>query len=89
MQILCKASNDASDACCGICGQRFVISWERTSRAAQTDTLRHIQQALRDHHVDSNSPGAHPQEPFHVPDCPIPRKYSRAALLGGIASHSA
>src|SRR5579863_6872888 len=32
MQVLCKSSNEQPDTCCSVCGQGFVLFWERPTK---------------------------------------------------------
>jgi len=69
MQVLCKASNTASDVRCNVCGQGFLVYWTRSS--------------LREHHRQSDAPHAHPRMGFHLPEWHGEPQFSAAALIGG------
>lgn len=83
MQVLCKPSNGVSDVLCPICGQGFLLYWERFSRAEQDDNRPEIQQALCLHHAQPAAHGAHPEAPFNIPDWSGQPKFSAAAILSG------
>jgi hypothetical protein len=83
MQVLCKFSDNSPDVQCPVCGQGFLLYWERSSRDQQEDTRQSIQQALRDHHVDNTATEAHPGPAFNIPSWSGSPKFSAAALLGG------
>jgi len=83
MQVLCKLSDSSSDVHCPICGQGFLLYWERSSRTQQEATRHSIQQALQDHHLDSTDTGAHPEAAFNIPNWSGSPQFSAAALLGG------
>jgi hypothetical protein len=83
MQVLCKQSNSSPDVQCPVCGQGFLLYWERSSRAQQEATRHSIQQALCDQHLEPNDTGAHPEGAFNIPNWSGSPKFSAAALLGG------
>lgn len=82
MQVLCKASNNASDIRCNICGQGFLVYWTRTSTTEQNFARDGIMHALRGHHKDVDSADAHPTSGFNVPEWGGEAHASAAALLG-------
>lgn len=83
MQVLCKFSDNSPDVQCPVCGQGFLLYWERSSRDQQEDTRQSIQQALRDHHADNTAMEAHPGPAFNIPSWSGSPRFSAAALLGG------
>ena len=83
MQVLCKASNTASDIRCSICGQGFLVYFTRTSPQERDQRRSEIQLALREHHLTSNHLSAHPLEAFNLPAWSGAPQFSAAALLGG------
>jgi hypothetical protein len=54
--------------------------WERQSTTERADTLREIQQTLRNHHRNYPGPQAHPAGGFLVPE------WSGTITLPGVAS---
>jgi len=82
MQVLCKSTNGNAEARCCVCGQGFVLFWERQSRAERAETLQEIQKVLRGHHRSQAGPEVHPQNGFLVPQWDGPVAYSGAAILG-------
>jgi hypothetical protein len=82
MQVLCKASNSASDIRCNICGQGFLLYWTRTSPAERSSARDEIMQALRRHHANTDFAEAHPTSGFNVPEWGGEARASAAALLG-------
>lgn len=83
MQVLCKLSDNSPDVQCPVCGQGFLLYWERSSRTQQEATRHSIQQTLRDHHADNTTAEAHPEAAFNIPNWSGSPKFSAAALLGG------
>ncbi len=83
MQVLCKASNTASDVRCTVCGQGFLVYFTRTSPQERAQRREEILQALSDHHVASNDPSVHPTHGFNLPEWSGAPRHSAAALLGG------
>ena len=86
MQVLCKASNSASDIRCNVCGQGFLVYWTRTSNTERSFARDGIMQALRGHHKDVDSADAHPTSGFNVPEWGGEAHASAAALLGNASS---
>lgn len=82
MQVLCKSTNGNSEVQCCVCGQGFVLFWERQSKAERAEALKDIQKTLRGHHERQAGPEAHPQSGFLVPEWNGPVAYSGAAILG-------
>ena len=83
MQVLCKASNTASDIRCSICGQGFLVYFTRTSAQERDQRRSEVQKALREHHLTSNHLSAHPAQAFNLPAWSGAPEFSAAALLGG------
>jgi len=83
MQVLCKMSMTASDVRCNVCGQGFVVYWERHSLAEQEEARALVQKQLANHHRMTDDNGAHPPQSFNVPEWAGLPKFSGAALLGG------
>lgn len=86
MQVLCKSSNEAIETCCGVCGQGFVLYWERQTKTERAQALAEVNRILRHHHVDKAGPEAHPQRGFLVPEWNGPIAFSGAAILGNAPS---
>lgn len=82
MQVLCKKSMTSSDVRCSVCGQGFVVFWERSSREEQAEAIGQLMNDLREHHLDGDDASAHPDHGFNVPAWDGPAAYSGAALLG-------
>ncbi len=86
MQVLCKSSKDAVETCCSVCGQGFVLFWERQTRMEKATTLREVAKTLRSHHTRKDGPEAHPDRGFLVPEWNGPIAFSGAAILGNAPS---
>jgi hypothetical protein len=82
MQVLCKSTNGNSEVQCCVCGQGFVLFWERQSRVERVEALKEIQKTLRSHHETQAGCEAHPQTGFLVPEWNGPTAFSGAAILG-------
>jgi len=89
MQVLCKASNSASDIRCNVCGQGFLVYWTRTSTAERGVARVGILQALRGHHGSSSDASAHPTVGFNLPEWGGEAGASAAALLGNAPAWAA
>lgn len=86
MQVLCKSSNEEVETCCSVCGQGFVLFWERQTRMERAQALKEVAKALRRHHDKLAGPEAHPQHGFVVPEWDGPVAFSGAAILGNAPS---
>ena len=82
MQVLCKASNTASDVRCNVCGQGFLVYWTRTSAEERARRRDEIVETLRAHHEKNNAPSAHPAVAFNLPEWNGEPRLSAAALIG-------
>jgi hypothetical protein len=88
VQVVCQPSNSSADVHCPVCGQGFLLYWERTCLIEQGETLSDIQQSLADHHtadLDSDEP-IHPLAAFNIPAWSGNPEFSGAAMLGGLPS---
>lgn len=86
MQVLCKSINENADTYCSVCGQGFVLFWERQTKSERAHSLRDIEKALRNHHEIHPGPEAHPVRGFLVPDWQGTVAFSGAAILGNAPS---
>jgi hypothetical protein len=83
MQVLCKKTNGNAEAHCCVCGQGFVMFWDRQSRTERVAALHEIQEVLRRHHQNSPGTEAHPKDSFLVPEWSRASASAGAAVLGG------
>lgn len=82
MQVLCKASNNASDIRCTVCGQGFLVYWTRSSAEERAAARTWIQEGLRAQHTHTDQAHAHPGVGFNMPEWDGPVADSAAALIG-------
>jgi hypothetical protein len=82
MQVLCKSTGGNAELHCCVCGQGFVMFWERQSRTERREALHDIQEMLRQHHHTAPGPEVHPRTGFLVPEWNGPIAFSGAAILG-------
>ena len=82
MQVLLKSAEAAVETRCSVCGQGFVMFWERQTKAERAAALRQIDSTLRNHHHAGQGQGAHPVKGFLVPEWNGPIAFSGAAILG-------
>jgi hypothetical protein len=82
MQVLLKSSESAVECRCSVCGQGFVMFWERQTKMERGEALREIESTLRHHHHDGAGAHAHPVKGFLVPEWDGPIAFSGAAILG-------
>ncbi|MGA2807886.1 MAG: hypothetical protein ABSE87_07100 [Terracidiphilus sp.] len=88
MQVLCKSTNGNAEAHCCVCGQGFIMFWERQTRMDRAEARREIQKVLLGHHENGASPQAHPKGGFLVPQWDGPIAFSGAAVPGSVPSWS-
>lgn len=79
MQVLCKSTTGNAETHCCICGQGFIMFWDRQSRNERVAAMHEIQETLRRHHRASPGPEAHPTASFPVPD------WNGSTELGSVA----
>jgi hypothetical protein len=68
MQVLCKSTNGNAETHCCVCGQGFVMFWERQSLKERIELMREIQHTLRHQHRNRPGSEAHPSAGFMVPE---------------------
>lgn len=82
MQVLCKSTIGHGETQCSVCGQGFVMFWERHSRAERSAALCEIQKELVGHHYNVAGKQAHPHAGFMVPKWDVPMSFSGAPVQG-------
>ncbi len=82
MQVLLKSADSGVETRCSVCGQGFVMFWERQTRMERGEALREIEATLRHHHHVSDGAHVHPTKGFLVPSWDGPIAFSGAAILG-------
>lgn len=82
MQVLLKSTETSVETRCSVCGQGFVMFWERQTKLERSEALREIESTLRRHHATSAGQDAHPVKGFLVPEWNGPIALSGAAILG-------
>ena len=86
MQVLCRSTKGNAETRCCICGQGFVMFWERQSRTERFELMKEIQQALRHQHRVHKGPDAHPHSSFLVPELTGANLGPVAVSQGGVPS---
>jgi len=82
MQVICRSTNRHPETRCCVCGQGFVIFWERESRTQRREALFEIQKTLCNHHRHNDGPIVHPQHDFAILQWDRPLAAAGEALLG-------
>lgn len=82
MQVLCKATDGNAETHCCVCGQGFVMFWDRQSYNERIAALHEIQETLRRQHRNTQGAEAHPRESFPVPELSGPRDFVGTAAPG-------
>lgn len=80
MQVVCKKTDGNAETHCCVCGQGFVMFWDRQSRNERIAALHEIQEAFRPQHRNAAGPEAHPKDSFPVPE------WSGASAFSGTAA---
>lgn len=68
MQVICKKTEGNAETHCCVCGQGFVVFWDRQSRYERIMVMHEIQEIFRRHHRSAPGPVAHPKDSFPVPE---------------------
>ena len=68
MQVPCKKTDGNAELHCCVCGQGFVLFWDRQSHAERTQLRQEIQESLRLEHRGNAGRQAHPQGVFLAPE---------------------
>ena len=89
MQVLCKKTDGNAETHCCVCGQGFVMFWDRQSRYERIAALHEIQQTLRRQHSHAGGPEAHPRESFPVPEWNGAGVFSNLAAKGATGQGAA
>ncbi len=82
MQVLCRTTKGNAELHCCVCGQGFVLFWERQTHTERMEMVHDIQETLRRQHRKSRGPEAHPQSGFLAPQTGGQLEFSGAAVLG-------
>jgi hypothetical protein len=82
VKVFCKRTNGNAEFHCSVCGQGFVLYWERHPRNERITVIGEIQQTMRRHHRAAPGPDAHPAGGFLAPDWGDARDLAQAALSG-------
>jgi hypothetical protein len=84
MQVLCRRTNGNAEFHCCVCGQGFVMFWERESRSERARVLRETQETMRRHHRTAPGPEAHPQDGFLAPQMGSSLELAGTSTAGGV-----
>jgi hypothetical protein len=68
MQVLCRTTKHNAETRCCICGQGFVMFWDRQSNSERKEILFEIQKTLCNHHRNQTGQHVHPVTDFMAPD---------------------
>ncbi len=81
MQVFCKPSDSSPDVHCPVCGQGFLLYWERSCRIQQEDTRHRLQQwpfaIITLTHTDTGK--GIPETAFNIPNWSGLPQFSAAA----------
>jgi hypothetical protein len=82
MQVLCRKTNGNAEFHCCVCGQGFLMFWERQSYSERMEMLHEIQETLRRQHRKAPGPEAHPQGGFLAPQADAAGELVGAGVAG-------
>jgi hypothetical protein len=68
MQVYCRKTEGNAELHCCVCGQGFLMFWERQTAIERAVTRAEIHEMLRRQHRAAAGPEAHPQAEFAVPE---------------------
>ena len=68
MQVFCRTTNGNSELRCCVCGQGFVLFWDRQPLRERAAVMSEIQETLWRQHRMGNGTQAHPQGGFLAPE---------------------
>lgn len=81
MQVYCRKTNGNAELHCCVCGQGFVMFWERQTATERAVLRAEIQEMLRRQHRATDGPEAHPLGEFAGPEWET--SYSSTAGMAG------
>ena len=86
MQVFCKSTNGNAELRCCVCGQGFVLFWDRQPLRQRTTVMSEIQETLRRQHRAADGTAAHPQGGFLAPEWSRDneRDFAATATLGRV-----
>lgn len=84
MQVLCRRTNGHAEFHCCVCGQGFVMFWERQSRSERMSIMGEIQETMRRQHRAASGREAHPQDGFLAPQMGGSLEPVGAGVAGGV-----
>jgi len=93
MKVFFKSTEGKANTHCCVCGQGFMLSWERKPSEGITEVLFEVQKSLCDHHrSDGMGRQAHPQSGTVI-SRPVQEwrgylPFSDAAILGNARSQA-
>lgn len=68
MQVFCRKTNGNAELHCCVCGQGFVMFWERQTAVERAVMRAEIHEMLRRQHRAAAGPEAHAQTEFAIPE---------------------
>lgn len=86
MHVLCKSTDGYAETHCCVCGQGFVMFWDRQSHSERVAATHEIQETLRRQHRVSPGPEAHPKDRFAVPEWDAAAAFAGAVDSGAVSN---
>jgi hypothetical protein len=68
MQVYCRKTSGNAEMRCCVCGQGFVMFWDRQTAIERAVMRAEIQEMLRRQHRAAEGPEVHPLSEFPVPE---------------------
>lgn len=72
MQVYCRKTSGNAELHCCVCGQGFVMFWDRQTAIERAVTRAEIQEMLRRQHRATAGREPHPQTEFAMPEWESP-----------------
>lgn len=84
MQVYCRKTNGNAELNCCVCGQGYVIFWDRQTAMERVVVRAEIQQMLRRQHREAAVCEAHLLQEFVVPEWQSTHPHEVAVVAGDV-----
>ena len=84
MQVYCRKAKGTSELNCCVCGQGYVIFWDRQTTTERAVVRAEIQELLRRQHRNTHACEAHLLYEFSVPEWQSPFQNETPVAMGDV-----
>ena len=84
MQVYCRKTSGNAELQCCVCGQGFVLFWDRHTATERAVIKAEMMEILRRQHRSTNGPEAHPMSEFSVPEGQSPFPNETVMVTGTV-----